>query len=259
MKKISPKTGLLVGGNVFAAILIVILGVILFSENKLSLINLPPGVSSDVSAVVAALQATPTAALPTPVPTTLAPTPTPPPTAIATAEPTTIATVEPTVEPTPTPIPQPKIGAIVPTRLRIPSLGIDTQVEQVGKTKDGAMDVPNSFWTVGWYKLGAKPGEIGNAVIDGHLDNPKGPSIFWDLKKLVPGSRIFVSDNKGQELVFEVYDNADYPFDSAPLEKIFGTASNVQLNLITCGGVFDQKSHNYDRRLVVYARYLPNP
>ncbi len=257
MKKISQKAGLLVTGNIVAAILIVILGVVLFSENKLSLINLPPGVSNDVSVVVAAIQATPTAEVPTPIPTTVAPTPT----AVPTAEPTATVSIaaEPTVAPTPTPIPQPNIGAIVPTRLRIPLLGIDAEVEQVGKTKDGAMDVPKSFWTVGWYKLGAKPGEIGNAVMAGHLDNPKGPSIFWDLKKLVPGSRIFISDNKGQEMVFEVYDNENYPFDSAPLEKIFGTASNVQLNLITCGGVFDQKSQNYDRRLVVYTRYLPNP
>jgi sortase (surface protein transpeptidase) len=157
-------------------------------------------------------------------------------------------------------VPTPKSpGAVVPARLRIPNLGIDTEVEQVGVTKDGAMAVPNSYFTVGWYKLGAKPGEIGNAVVAGHYDNPKGPSIFWDLKKLQPGNKIFISDNAGKELTFEVYTSEYYPYDNAPLEKIFGSAKDIQLNLITCGGVFDTKSRNYNERLVVYTRLVQTP
>jgi sortase A len=120
------------------------------------------------------------------------------------------------------------------------------------------MDVPRNIWNTAWYKLGYKPGERGNAVIDGHLDGQYSAAVFWNLSKLVPGNRIYVADDKGVEKVFEVYDVATYAYDQAPLDRIFGPSNDAQLNLITCNGSFDQKSANYDKRFVAYAR-LVNP
>ncbi len=234
-------------------LIIVVVGVLIFSsDSKAKVTDVPAGVVGQNVQTAATVATT--------VPATETPTPAPTPTAQPTSTPEATVTPQPTVEPSPTAVPTPKSpGAVVPARLRIPNLGIDTQVEQVGVTKDGAMAVPNSFFTVGWYKLGAKPGEIGNAVVAGHYDNPKGPSIFWDLKKLQPGNKIFISDNSGKELTFEVYNSEYYPYDNAPLEKIFGGAKDIQLNLITCGGVFDTKSRNYNERLVVYTRLVQTP
>src|SRR5688572_8435793 len=58
-----------------------------------------------------------------------------------------------------------------PTRLEIPSLGIDAAVQEVGITKKGTMGVPRGYDEAGWYKYGAAPGELGSAVLAGHLDN----------------------------------------------------------------------------------------
>src|SRR5439155_1058996 len=62
---------------------------------------------------------------------------------------------------------QPATGPIVPYRIRIPALGIDTVVESVGVTARGLMDVPGNIWDAGWLQSGAKPGALGQAIIDG--------------------------------------------------------------------------------------------
>lgn len=144
-----------------------------------------------------------------------------------------------------------------PVRLKIPKLQIDTVVERVGQDKDGAMGIPRNVNHVAWYELGATPGEIGNAVIAGHLDLANGaPAVFWPIRQLVPGDQIFVVDEQGGEHAFAVTRQATYAYAQAPVEEIFGFTIHSQLNLITCNGQWDEAAHNYSQRLVVYAELL---
>lgn len=115
------------------------------------------------------------------------------------------------------------------------------------------MDVPKRFDTVGWYRLGVRPGELGNAVLAGHLDAKTGPASFWRLKELQPGDEVIVVSDDGQERRFVVQTLEHYAYDRAPLDRIFGSAEKVNLTLITCAGRFDRRTQNYDQRLVVYA------
>lgn len=199
-------------------------------------------------------------------PTTVAPTATPAPTATIQPTPAPTLALQPTFAPTPTatptimpsPTPLPPLPGIVPQRLRIPSVGINAFVEQVGLDSQNRMDVPRNIWNVAWFKLGAKPGERGNAVIDGHVDGPNTAAVFWTMRNLQIGGKIYVQDAKGQEKVFEVFDTGVYPYDQAPLDRIFGPSNDAQLNLITCTGTFDHATDNYDKRFVAYARLVPN-
>ena len=51
-----------------------------------------------------------------------------------------------------------------------------------------------------------------------------------------------------------VTDKKIYEDAQAPLEKIFDqTGSASRLNLVTCDGVWDKNTHNYNKRLVVYS------
>ena len=68
----------------------------------------------------------------------------------------------------PSPLPTPNE---VPSELIISKLKIHADVEQVGQTKTYEMDVPKNAAHVAWYVYGAKPGEEGNAVINGHFSN----------------------------------------------------------------------------------------
>lgn len=212
----------------------------------LALNPFPPTVEAPATFVPAPVQPSPAlvaaaTATTVPVTATTAPSPTAGQTAVA-------ALPSPTVVPTATPLPV----AGVPVRIVIPRLKIDADVEHVGLAPDGAMDVPQRFDTVGWYKLGARPGELGNAVLAGHLDSKTGPAIFWRLKELQPGDEVIVAADDGKERRFVVRELENYIYDQAPLERIFGQTESVGLNLITCIGTFDRRSQNYDQRLVVY-------
>ncbi|MBS1252164.1 MAG: hypothetical protein MAG451_01202 [Anaerolineales bacterium] len=168
----------------------------------------------------------------------------------ATTQPTLAPTTTP--EPSPTPSPTPRPG--LPVQLRIPSIGIDAYIEHVGLTEDLAMDVPSTVENVAWYKLGYRPGERGNTVIAGHLDTVTGaPAVFWDLESLEPGDEISVLSLDGIERRYTVDFHTRYPYDEAPVQKIFGPASKSRLALITCKGTWDRINRNYSHRVVLYA------
>jgi sortase A len=143
---------------------------------------------------------------------------------------------------------------IDPVQIKIPAIQVEAEIENVGLLSNGQMGVPSDAFGVGWYELGAKPGEIGNAVLAGHVDSKTGPAVFYDLKKLKPGDEVVVSDSNGKNLTFIVKELEIYPRNSAPLEKVFGQSlsNRSQLNLITCTGTFNSKERTHEERLVVY-------
>lgn len=148
----------------------------------------------------------------------------------------------------------PTVG--MPARLTIPAIGVDAAVEQVGQTADGAMATPGNPWNVAWYGPGTRPGMLGNAVMAGHVDYAGiGPVVFWNLRTLAPGAEVWVTADDGARRRFIVRAVETYPADSAPLERIFGATSEVNLNLISCIGDFDPASRSYDRRIVVYTQW----
>lgn len=158
-------------------------------------------------------------------------------------------------------LPQPPVTAgtttplLSPQTLFIPKLGVTAAIQHVGLTKSGNMAVPSNYTDVGWYELGAAPGEEGNAVIAGHLDTGFGlPAVFIDLDELAPGDVIIVRDDSGDEAQFVVERLATYDYTDAPMEEIFGTSTEARLNLITCDGVWDPASKTYSKRLVVFAK-----
>jgi sortase (surface protein transpeptidase) len=150
----------------------------------------------------------------------------------------------------------PPLPGLVPHTLRIPSLGITANVEKVGLDRKGRMDVPQNIWNVAWFKLGPQPGERGNVAIAGHVDGPNTPAVFWDLKKIELGSRIYIQDAKGSQKIFEVLEKTVYTVEAVPLDRIFGRSAFPNLNLITCAGTFLPEQGDYDKRLIVYARLL---
>ncbi len=147
--------------------------------------------------------------------------------------------------------------AATPARLLIPALGIDAPIEAVGQDENGLMAAPGSVNAVGWYSIGAQPGESGNAVMAGHLDDFKGrPAVFWELDKLQPGDEVVVRFGDEDEVRFEVIAVEEYDADAAPLVRIFGVDFERDLNLITCAGVWDAENNLYERRVVVYTRLV---
>lgn len=141
----------------------------------------------------------------------------------------------------------------VPIRLDIPSIGVWAVVDSVGLTVDGAMDIKKNPDDVAWYNLGARPGDIGNAVIAGHYgwENGKG-SVFNELHTLKKGDEVSVNDETGKLTVFVVRKSERYD-PAADATTIFrSNDGKAHLNLITCEGVWNNITKTYSGRLVVF-------
>ncbi len=140
----------------------------------------------------------------------------------------------------------------LPQHLTIPRLEIDTAVEQVGLTPDGAMDVPKGTSTVAWFAPGTRPGDLGSAVITGHLDGIRGATAVFDkLDTLQKGDLLSITDGKGTIIHFVVRESRLYDRDAIAPE-IFSSESGSHLNLITCAGVWNKALKSYTKRLVVF-------
>lgn len=139
----------------------------------------------------------------------------------------------------------------LPVRIRIPSIEVDSAIESVGVTPTGLMGVPENINDVGWFSLGPRPGEIGSSVIAGHFDGVLGqPAVFADLNKLIPGDKLYVTDNKGNSITFVVDKSQTYLPGYA--DEVFGSSDGSHLNLVTCDGVWDGPKKGFSKRLVVF-------
>lgn len=133
---------------------------------------------------------------------------------------------------------------------------MDAAIEQVGIGPDGNMGTPENPWNTAWYAPGARPGQRGNAAVAGHVDyHGIGPVVFWDVSKLGPGDEVLIVTADNVTLRFVVRGSSWYRPENAPLADIFGPSPTPNLNLITCGGVFDPATRSYDQRLVVFTTY----
>ncbi len=114
------------------------------------------------------------------------------------------------------------------------------------------MDVPSHPDNVGWYNLGSRPGEIGSAVLAGHLDWYNGKTaVFQHLDRLRKGDTLSVETDNGRFLLFVVREIRTYqPTEYAP--EVFQKSDGRHLNLVTCGGTWDSARKMYSKRRVIF-------
>jgi sortase (surface protein transpeptidase) len=144
------------------------------------------------------------------------------------------------------------VARSVPVHLSIPSLGISVRLSQLGLTASGAVQVPASFSIPGWYDQGYAPGQVGSAAILGHVDSTSGPGVFYRIVDMKVGQRVQVSLSDGQRLTFAVIGLRQYSKNGFPNKLIYGPNAHSELNLVTCGGTFDAKTHHYLSNIVVF-------
>lgn len=138
-----------------------------------------------------------------------------------------------------------------PGRIQIPEAGVDAGVEAVQASRKG-LEVPPQGWA-GWYDAGPRPGEPGRAVLIGHLDSVRGPGVFARVPALEEGSKINVTDNRGQVHRYRVVGLTQVKKVSFPTDAVYGHSRNPVLVLVTCGGPFVE-GRGYRDNILVYAR-----
>jgi len=143
-----------------------------------------------------------------------------------------------------------------PVFLSIPVIGVRTRLIRLGLTAQGTLQVPASTAVAGWYTGSPRPGQIGSAIIAGHIDSYAGPGVFFRLRLLRPGNRIYIRQAGGKLAVFRVYATRAYAKDHFPTQRVYGPAPDPELRLITCGGTFDPAIGSYLSNVVVYATQI---
>jgi sortase (surface protein transpeptidase) len=143
----------------------------------------------------------------------------------------------------------------VPVSVRIPALGVQSTLIQLGLNADGTIEVPpvTRPGQAGWYGHGPTPGEAGPAVVLGHVDGSGQPGVFHDLHRLTVGDRIEITRADHSVASFAVRETTRVPKNGFPTQAVYGETPNPQLRLITCGGEFDRAAGSYVDNIVVYA------
>ena len=131
-------------------------------------------------------------------------------------------------------------GYPVIAKLWIPSINLETYVLKEYSTKALNISV-TKFW-------GVNPNESGNFCVAGH--NFKNSNMFYHLKDLKIGDKIFVSDSNIGKVEYEIYDLYQVnPNDVTCLSQ--ETDRKKELTLITC-------TNDSKKRIIVKAKEWNN-
>ncbi|MGH3211290.1 MAG: class F sortase [Trebonia sp.] len=150
----------------------------------------------------------------------------------------------------------PVLHQSLPVSVAIPAIGVQSRLLHLGRNEDGTMQVPDlttSANEAAWYKYSVAPGQIGTAVIEGHVDSYQGPAVFFRLGALRPGNQINVTLADGITAVFRVTGVREYVKAEYPANTIYAPAHYAALRVITCGGDFDAATGHYLSSVVVFA------
>ncbi len=146
-----------------------------------------------------------------------------------------------------------QLPASTPVRIQIPALGVASRIMELGLERDGSMEVPPGAYPVGWYDGSPTPGQLGPAVLAGHVDWEGEPGAFYGLRELLPGDTVTIDRADGVVATFRVDRVEKHPKDDFPTEEVYGDINHAGLRLITCGGAFYEDTGDYLDNIIVYA------
>jgi len=150
----------------------------------------------------------------------------------------------------------PSMSGSAPIGLTIPRIGVRAdKIEDLELADDGTIEVPQDASAPGWFTPGPSPGQLGPAVIAGHVDSTTGPAVFYRLGELRPGDRVQVARADGSTAVFRVDKVETYEKKAFPTRAVYGTAHHAELRLITCSGEYDRET-GYISNTVAYAHLV---
>jgi sortase (surface protein transpeptidase) len=143
-----------------------------------------------------------------------------------------------------------------PVSVSVPAIGVQSTLTDLGLNADGTVEVPplERDDKAGWYTPGPAPGEVGPAIILGHVDSAEwGPGVFFELGAMKPGDEVSVARADGSVAVFAVDRVEVHRKDDFPTIEVYGNTDDPQLRLITCGGAFDAGARSYEDNVIVFA------
>lgn len=154
----------------------------------------------------------------------------------------------PTPTPTLVPYDRPAQVATTITRVRVASIGLDSEVVEAAFVERGGA----TTWDIPKFKAGhaqgtAGAGDDGNAVLLGHVSSIRSGDVFKDLERVKLGDEVVLFSGD-RRFVYEVTEIKTVPrTDTTPLE----TTEKPTVSLFTCTGTWLPTLWDYSDRFVV--------
>jgi len=150
---------------------------------------------------------------------------------------------------------QPARSTAKPVRLIIPSIHVDRPLLRLDLTSTGQLAAPplDRAGTPGWYRRSPTPGNVGPAIIAGHVDSDKGPAVFYNLSVLRPGEKVRVERSDHLTAVFRITRVQAFAKKTFPTKQVYGGLKVAGLRLITCSGPYVSSRGGYQDNTVVFA------
>jgi len=130
-----------------------------------------------------------------------------------------------------------------PKALRIPSIGVDAPIDQVGLDKDKKnMELPPHPDRAAWYDQSFTPGQAGVSILAGYVRSTKDqPGVFANVGRLKAGATISVERADKTVATFRVTKSGFYPDGKLPAAEVYAPSTTPELRIITIGGPFGPK------------------
>jgi sortase (surface protein transpeptidase) len=141
----------------------------------------------------------------------------------------------------------------IPVRISIRAIGVNARVIRLGLNRDRTIQVPTNFADTGWFQPGPEPGEVGAAVVVGHLASRSGPSVFWRLSRLKRGDKISIRLADGSTVRFVATSMLRVPKNRFPTKLVYAKTRQPTLRLITCAGALNTATGHHPDNYIVFA------
>jgi sortase (surface protein transpeptidase) len=151
-----------------------------------------------------------------------------------------------------------KVAPDLARYIKIPKLGVNARVLQVGVMSNGALGTPSNVYDAAWYSGSAKPGQPGATLIDGHVSSWTTHGVFYSIKTLVTGDTIQIVRGDGTVLNYRVVKTQTYNADNVNMQAAVTPITNGRsgLNLITCTGSVRRGTSEFTERVIIFAEQI---
>jgi sortase (surface protein transpeptidase) len=144
----------------------------------------------------------------------------------------------------------------LPVRIRVPDLGVDGPIIELGLDADDWLEVPQTAHETGFWTGGYWPGERGPAVLAGHVDWKGKRGVFWDLRHIQPGAEVEVEREDGSVVRYRIDKVEQHAKAEFPTETVYHRTELPEIRLVTCGGAFNQNIREYEDNIIAFGTII---
>ncbi len=144
-----------------------------------------------------------------------------------------------------------------PRQIIMNSIGVKAFIQKVDVTSKQQVAAPSNIYLAGWFVRYKKPGERGLSIIDGHVVDQSDQGVFTRLGEMQPDDEFEVEFGDGSSRRFSVVETREVDVNKAEA-VLFSQDPTIlnQLNLITCGGAYNEGTRTFDKRVIVISKLL---